>query len=198
MRTRIILIRHGETRANRQKKYIGVTESALTASGRRQGEYLKKRIADTKIDKIFVSPSKRAVDFCKIIFGGKRKKMLVGLKEMNFGIFEGLTYSKALKKYPDICKRWFKNPKRFNVPKAEPFNDFRKRVLMAIKKIISANCGKTAAIVTHGGPIMLILGSIIESKKPLEIMPKLASVTIIEFDGLKPKILVLNDTSHCK
>ncbi|MFA5008508.1 MAG: histidine phosphatase family protein [Candidatus Omnitrophota bacterium] len=198
MQTRIILIRHGETRANRQQKYIGTTESKLTFYGRYQGKCLKKRMAGAKIDKIFVSPSKRAVDFCKIVFGGKGQKLLVGLQEMNFGIFEGLTYSKALKKYPEICAKWFKNPKRFNVPEAESFNSFKRRVLSTIKKIIRGNRGKTIAIVTHGGPIMLVLGSILKLKKPFEIMPKPASITIIEFKKLSPKILALNDTSHYK
>jgi len=198
MQTRIILIRHGETRANRQKRYIGVTESKLTSYGRYQAKCLKKRIAKDAIDRIFVSSSRRALDFSRIIFGSRQKKILAGLREMNFGIFEGLTYSEALKKYPLLYNKWLKNPQRFNIPEAESFIDFRMRILNLLKEIVSSNTGKTIAIVTHGGPIMLILKRVLKLKNSPEIMPTLGSVTIIEFNKLKPKILILNDTSHYK
>jgi len=198
MQTRIILIRHGETRANRQKRYIGVTESKLTPYGRYQARCVKKRIAEDSIDRIFVSSSRRALDFSRIIFGNREKKILADLREMNFGIFEGLTYSEAIKKYPLLYNKWLKNPQRFNIPKAESFIDFRLRILRLLKEIVRNNTGKNIAIVTHGGPIMLILKRVLKSKNSPKIMPDLGSVTIIEFNKLKPKILMLNDTSHCK
>lgn len=198
MQTKIILIRHGETSANRQKRYIGVTESKLTPYGRYQAKCLKRRIVKDTIDRIFVSSSRRAIDFSRIIFGNRKKKIRAGLREMNFGIFEGLTYSEALKKYPFLYSKWLKNPQHFNIPEAESFIDFRTRILRLLKEVVSSNAGKTIAIVTHGGPIMLILKKVLKLKNSPKIMPALGSVTIIEFNKLKPKILVLNDTSHYK
>jgi broad specificity phosphatase PhoE len=122
----------------------------------------------------------------------------MGLQEMNFGAFEGLTYSQALKKYPLAYKKWLKNPQRFNIPKAEALVDFKARVLKAFKEIISRNTGKSIAIVAHGGPIMLIVGKIMKSKSLWRVMPGLASITIIEFNRNKPKVLKLNDISHYK
>ncbi|MDD4183137.1 MAG: histidine phosphatase family protein [Candidatus Omnitrophica bacterium] len=198
MQTRIILIRHGETRANRQRRYVGVTESGLTSYGRYQAKCLKERMAKDTIDRIFVSPSKRALDFSKIVFGNRKKKVLASLQEMNFGVFEGLTYSQALKKYPLAYRKWLKSPQRFNIPKAEPLANFKARVFNALKEIISANPGKSVALVTHGGPIMLMVGKIIKSKNLWKVMPGLASISIIEFNKNKPKILKLNDISHYK
>ena len=198
MQTRIILIRHGETRANRQRRYVGVTESELTSYGKYQARCLKKRIAKDTIDRIFVSPSRRALDFSKIVFGNRKKEIFESLQEMNFGIFEGLTYSQALKKYPQAYGRWLKNPQRFNIPKAEALIDFKARVFSALKEVISNNNGKTIAMVTHGGPIMLIVGKIMKSKNLWKVIPGLASISIIEFNKSKPKILTLNDVSHYK
>lgn len=198
MQTRIILIRHGQTRANLEKRYIGTTESPLTSYGKYQANSLKKRIAAKTIDKVFVSSSKRALDFSKIVFGNRQRKVLTALREMNFGIFEGLTHSQILKKHPQIYDKWFKNPQRFNIPEAESFIDFRMRIFKALKEIVAGNCGKTIAIVTHGGPIRMILGKVLKLKNLWEVMPGLASISIIEFNKDKPKILLFNDRSHYK
>jgi broad specificity phosphatase PhoE len=52
MQTKLILIRHGETFANRQKRYIGRTESRITSYGKYQARCLQKRISTGVIDKI--------------------------------------------------------------------------------------------------------------------------------------------------
>jgi len=198
MQTRIILIRHGQTRANVERRYIGATESPLTPLGKRQAKSLKKRIAKEPIGKVFVSPSKRALNFSKIIFGNRQTEVLMDLREMDFGVLEGLTHLKALKKYPQFYSKWLKNPQRFNIPKAESFSDFKARVFKALKGIIYENTGATIAIVTHGGPIRMILSKVLKLKNLWEIMPDLASISIIEFNKTAPKVLISNDTSHYK
>lgn len=196
MKTRIILIRHGETGANRQKKYIGRKNSKLTSYGIYQARCVKEAMAKHSIDDIFVSSSKRALEFSNIIFGKREKKVLDVLREMDFGVLEGLSYSSALKKYPRAYNLWLKDPERFNIPKGEPLADFKERVLKAFEKIVSDNYGRSVAVITHGGPIMLIVGKILKSKKLWKIMPHLASITIVEFKKNKPQILKLNDISH--
>lgn len=196
MQTRIILIRHGQTRANAEKRYIGVTESPLTPYGKYQAKSLKKRIAKEVIDKVFVSPSKRALNFSKIIFRNRKTEVLMNLREMDFGIFEGLTHSQILKKYPQVYNKWLNNPQSFDIPGAESFLDFKARVFGVLKEIICENAGATIAIVTHGGPIRMILSKALKLKNLWEIMPHLASISIIEFNKTKPKIFVVNDISH--
>lgn len=198
MQTRIILIRHGQTRANVEKRYIGVTESRLTPYGKYQAKSLKKRMAKETIDKVFVSPSKRALNFSKITFGDRQKEVLTDLREMDFGIFEGLTHSQVLKKYPQVYRKWLKNPQRFSIPGAESFIDFKTRIFKTLKEIICENTGETIAIVTHGGPIRMILSKVLKLNNLWEIMPGLASISIIEFNKTKPKILIFNDISHYK
>ncbi len=196
MQTKLILIRHGETFANRQKRYIGITESRITSYGKYQARCLQKRISTGVIDKIFASSSGRAVDFAKIIFAKKQIQTLSELREMNFGIFEGLTFSQVTRKYPQIYDKWLKNPQRFGVPRAESFVDFKARIYKVFKKIISNNAGKTVAVVTHGGPIRLILSRFLKTKNLWATMPALASVSIIRFKDAEAKILKINDTSH--
>lgn len=180
MRTKIIIIRHGETAANKERRYIGITDSLLSARGRRQGVNLKERMAKEKIDKIFVSPSKRTLDFSKIVFGARKKEIVPDLREMNFGIFEGLTHTEMLKKYPGIYRKWLKDPCNFNIPEAEAFKDFKVRVFKVFKKIVSNNNQKTIALVTHGGPIRIILSELLSLKDIKKVTPALASVIIIE------------------
>ena len=72
----------------------------------------------------------------------------------------------------------------------------RRRVLTAFSEIMSANRGKSPAIVTHAGPIRVIVSEIVCSMDFWDVMPDPASVSVIEFtDGL-PKIALVNDTSY--
>lgn len=196
MQTKIILIRHGETKANLERRYIGATESPLTDYGKKQAKNLRKRMIKEGVQKVFSSSSERALNFSRIAFSNSNIGVLPELCEMNFGVFEGLTYSQIFKKYPDIYNRWLKNPVAYSIPKAESFNEFKTRILKVFKKIISANYGKTVAIIAHAGPIRLILSKILNSKNIWETSPALASISIIEFDQNKPKVLVFNETTY--
>ncbi|MBN1353847.1 MAG: histidine phosphatase family protein [Candidatus Omnitrophica bacterium] len=80
-----------------------------------------------------------------------------GETEYNFGIFEGLTYSEIMENYPTLYRNWISNPLNILFPEGEGFEEFKKRVFDALSLIVSLNKDKTIAIVTHSGPIRLIL-----------------------------------------
>lgn len=196
MQTRIILIRHGETKANLEKKYIGTTESRLTARGKKQAKSLIKRMSKEGVGKVFSSSSMRATNFAKIIFSNSNIEILPELREMNFGVFEGLTHAEILKKYPALYGRWLKNPASCRISKAEVFREFKMRIFKAFEKIIRVNRGGTTAVITHAGPIRLILGKILKRKSIWEIMPALAGMSIIEFNRGRPKISIFNEITY--
>ena len=89
---RLILIRHGETAWNREKKVQGVSDISLNETGVRQAHRLALSLKDEKINAIYTSPLKRAYDTARIIgqFHGASIYVESGLMEMNPGDFEGL------------------------------------------------------------------------------------------------------------
>lgn len=196
MCTRLILIRHGETDWSVQKRYCGFKDIGLNSAGIEQAEKVYGRLRDEKVDRIYSSDLRRALDFAGIIFKGMIVEKMPELREINFGVFEGLAYEDVMKRHPGIYGNWLKNPYEVNIPKGEIFSDFKRRVESALDKIISVSKGKLAAVVTHAGPIRIIAGNILKPKSVWDIKPDLASISIIEFRNDKGKVALFNDRSH--
>lgn len=196
MVTKLILIRHGSTNWNLEKRYCGFKDVDLSDKGKKEARCLYKRVKREEIHKVYSSDRKRALLTAKIIFKRIKIEKIPGLNEIRLGSFEGLTYDEIMKKYPQIYKKWLKDPFDVNIPNGENLNGFRKRVLCAFKKIISSNHNKTIAVVCHGGAISVFINHILKSKKIWNRIPNLASLSIIEHKNGKAKIRLFNDISH--
>lgn len=193
MATRLILIRHGQTAWSVKKKYCGHSDVELDETGIRQAERLREKLRSfhsEKVVQVYSSDSKRAKNFAEIVFRGMSVRTLSALREMNFGIFEGLTYREIMRKYPGIYSRWLSNLS--GIPGGEGLNEFQKRVKNAIARIISLNQNKTVALVTHSGPIRVIIKDVLNLKDIWGIKTDLACVYIIEFGKKKAIVKLLN------
>ncbi len=188
MLTTLYLIRHGITKLNKKKMYCGKIDAPLSSQGKRQSAKLAKRLKSVDFDQVYSSSKKRALQTARIIFKNERITRVNGLNEVNFGVMEGLTYSRILEKYPDAYKKWLKNPYCNCIPKAEGLDAFGKRIEKAIAKIIKSNKGKTIAVVCHGGTISIFITVILKNKKFWDYIPKPASFSIVEYKKDKPRI----------
>ncbi|MBU2473392.1 MAG: histidine phosphatase family protein [Candidatus Omnitrophica bacterium] len=195
---RLILIRHGQTEWNRQRKYCGSTDVNLSEEGRQQGELLSQRLEKEKIDKVYSSNMKRARNFCNIVLKNTACEEIFGLREINFGILEGLTYQEAMKKLPGIYEKWLDNPLVNHIPGAESLNNFAVRVRQAFLRILSLNEGRSAALFTHAGPLRIILSDLLKVglKDIWQIKQDSGNINIIVFKNAESKILLQNDTSY--
>jgi broad specificity phosphatase PhoE len=198
MPTKLILIRHGETLWNAKKRYCGFKNIGLSAKGTKQAICLREKFNDIDIHKVYASDRKRAIQTAKIIFAGTKINKIPDLKEMHFGIFEGLNYREIMKKYPKIYGPWLKRPFGVVIPKGESLISFRKRVSQALKKIISANKNKTIAVVCHGGSISAFITGILKSNDFWKHIPHAASINIIEEKNNSLKVKVFNDIAHLR
>ena len=196
MPTKLLLIRHGQTEWNLQKRYCGSADLWLNACGKKEAEKLRKRLKDNPVYKIYSSDRKRAVQTARIVFGRSKVKKIADLREAHFGIFEGLTYDEIIKRHPVIYKRWLKDPFSITIPQGESLRKFKKRVVGAFKKIVALNTDKTVAIVCHGGAISVFLNHVLRSKGFWKQIPKSASLSIVEYTKGKPKIKLFSDTTH--
>lgn len=196
MSTRLILIRHCETDWNLQRKYCGFQDAILNDRGKAQAVLLRERLKKELIYKVYSSNRRRAIQTAKIIFKRADIEIFSDLKEIHFGIFEGLTYKEIMKRYPEIYKRWLKTPFDVNIPEGESLLHFKKRILKVIRKIASFNCNKTVAIVSHGGVIGILIMHILKSNDPWSHIPTPGSLSIVEYKNGRPKIKLLNDISH--
>lgn len=197
MRSRIILIRHGQTDWNIQMRYQGSKDIPLNNTGIAQARLLARRMKNEAVNKVYSSGMKRANEFGKIVFGSVEIEHVPGLREISFGIFEGMTYDEIMKAHPDIYSEWVKDPMNLAVPGGEDLKSFGKRVLTAFNAVAdSAGRDECLAIVTHGGAISVIVNSVSGSNSFWENIPETASVTIIESEGGVRRLKSFNDTSH--
>lgn len=196
MLTRLFLIRHGRTAWNKQKRYCGRLDVGLSPEGRQQAKKLKAQLKDICFDRIYCSTQKRARQTARIIFKGFRFTAVSALREIDFGVLEGMHYKDIMLKYGAIYAGWIKDPYRSRIPGSEPIGSFKKRVVSSLQKIIRKNQGKTIAVVCHGGVIGVFMSSLKKSRNFWPYVPKSTSVSVIEYRKRKPRIARFNDTKH--
>src|SRR3989344_5403927 len=112
--TRLVLIRHGITEWNKEGRYCGHKDIDLSVEGRAQAERLGRKLKAVKFDKVYCSDRKRAFQTGRIIFKGSGLTIVKELREINFGVLEGLRHEEAAEEYGDLYKKWLKDPYKNN------------------------------------------------------------------------------------
>lgn len=196
--TRLFLIRHGVTEWNREKRYCGHRDIGLSNEGKSQVKLLSNRLNAVRFDRVYCSNRKRTIQTARMLFKQARIIPDWGLREINFGVLEGLKHKEIMEKYEDTYKKWLKDSFKNSIPKAEPMNVFKKRVENALWSIIRFNSGKTIAVVCHGGVIGIFVNGILKNRNFWRCVPSPASVTIVEHEKGKARLKKFNDTTHLK
>lgn len=181
MKTRLFLIRHGETSWNRQQRYLSFTDIGLNKKGKEQGRMLSQRLRHETFDAVYASDMKRTKQFASLIFRNTRITTLPEFREMNFGIFEGKTYDDIMKTNAAFYQQWTADP-FIPIPHGEGLSVFIQRIRNILTCIIAASTGKTVGIVTHAGPIKVLMCDFFKLpiQKIVTITVKNASVQIID------------------
>ncbi len=186
---RLILARHGETE---NKNYNGITDVALSDNGCFQSEQIKKRLEREKIDKIYCSGlSRTQID-------GLDFEIEPDLNEINFGLWEGLSFSEVNTRYKNKFAEWMDKKNSFRFPKGETLEDLGKRVSQVIDKIKNKHNGENVVLVCHGGPIRMILCRALNLNLSnfWKIKIDHASISVVEFGEDGQMVTLVNDTCH--
>jgi len=148
----IFFIRHGTTKGNEEKRYVGSTDEGLSDSGK--SNLLNIKYPD--MDYIFTSPMKRCIETIEILFENCGYTIIDEIKEMDFGKFEYKNYDE-LKNEPCYIN-WLESGGNSSFPGGEDIIKFKNHCIKGFEKIIdTAKNSKQIAIVTHGGVIMSIM-----------------------------------------
>lgn len=151
---RILLIRHGATAGNLERRYIGRMDEPLCSIGIAQAQAFRPRLPGCGA--VFASPLLRCVQTCGILFPGIAPVLVPDFRECDFGIFEGKSAAE-LADSPEYA-RWLDTGCMGRIPGGEDVADFRRRVCEAFSGVISSLPEDgICAFVLHGGAIMAIL-----------------------------------------
>lgn len=155
--TTILLIRHGETAWNAERRLQGHLDIPLNPEGERQARLLAAALAREPLDVLVSSDLMRARQTAQAVASlrGMPLHTEPGLRERCYGGFEGLLYSEIEERYPREFAAWQARDVDAALPPgancAETFRHFYQRATGAILALGAAHPGKTIALVAHGG-----------------------------------------------
>jgi broad specificity phosphatase PhoE len=199
--SRLLLIRHGTTKLHKDDRFWGKTDIALSDVGIKQAGQLRARLALERISAVYSSTSSRARATAEIIASGHKLKVIAcdELCECNFGFAEGLTFKEIERLYPTLAEE-LANWKAVTFPGGESLDQLNDRIKTFLKRLENLKPKDTVAIVSHGGPLRLLICNIlgIESSHWQQIRIDRASLSIVETYPQTAILIRLNDVSHLK
>jgi probable phosphoglycerate mutase len=151
--TTLLLVRHGETDWNRDRRVQGHTDVPLNATGVRQAHELAGRLAGYRLDAVYSSDLVRAIATAEAVAAPRGLEVVAvpGLRERSFGSWEGLTDVEARRRYPEQTQ----DPRGWG--DGETQQELAARVVEALLRIGAAHAGGTMLAVSHGGPLRVAL-----------------------------------------
>lgn len=200
-KTRLYLIRHGQTQWNKDGRYQGWTDIALSEEGLVQADLLAKRFAFLPLDAIYVSPLGRAIATAEPIAKEKNLPLHVDehFKEINFGEWEGHTIAELTEKFGKPYVDFFADPFENPMPGEGSFKTVGKRAMAGVEALLEKHKGQRIAIVSHGGLLRVLLVYLLQMDLAMYRSMWLTntSISVVDIDPQGKKMLMtLNDKAH--
>jgi alpha-ribazole phosphatase len=156
---RLILVRHGETDWNAQRRYQGWSDLPLNEVGLQQADALAVHLAGEQLDAVYASDLERAMQTAQIIAEGHNQPVIADLRlrEISFGDWEGLTFDEVRARWPGEVDAWLGDSLRIAPPSGETLAQVAGRVQDAFNDVAGKNEDRTVLLVAHGGPLRVLL-----------------------------------------
>nr|WP_290441225.1 histidine phosphatase family protein [Clostridium algidicarnis] len=199
----IYIARHGETKWNIEGRMQGIKNSDLTQRGIGDARSLGESLKDIDFDCIYSSPLGRALDTAKYIRQDDNTKIILddSLKELNLGLWEGMTHEEIKEKYPIQYNNFREHPESFESQGGESFLELIKRVEKGLNNIIKDENHENILIITHTCVIkaisIIVKGNDVKDFWNLPFINN-TSLTILEVINKEIKVLLEADVSHLK
>ncbi|WP_100372646.1 histidine phosphatase family protein [Bacillus sp. FJAT-45037] len=162
----VILIRHGLTAYNAEKRYLGHLDLPLILEGERQINQMRSSCSDFEVEQVFSSDLTRCLQTASLLFPTSNIHVESKLREYDFGDWEGKRYEDLMDQL--FYRAWIDDPIANKPPNAEGFEHFSSRVLAGFwncLRSIEEQNDSMVVIVAHGGVIREILTKLAPSSK---------------------------------
>jgi probable phosphoglycerate mutase len=199
--TSLLLVRHGVTAFSVEKRFSGVGDPPLIEEGRSQARAVAARLgARGGIDLVVTSAMSRCRETASVIASavGAPVEQDDDLREVSFGVWEGLTFETVQERWPRELSSWLSDPS-LSPPDGESYESLRYRVSRAQQRLVNRHRGLTVCVVTHSRPVASFVASALDA--PLASLYRLhvdnASLTQLDYYDDGPQVLrTFNDVSH--
>ncbi|GII83581.1 bifunctional RNase H/acid phosphatase [Sphaerisporangium siamense] len=202
--TSLLLLRHGETPFSIDRRFSGTGDPDLTPAGVAQAEAAAARLSRPPyaVEVIVSSPLRRARQTAEAVAARTGLTVAVdeGLREVDFGDWEGHTFTEIQRRWPGELAAWLDDPS-VAPPGGESFDRAAIRVEEARERLLADYQGKNILVVSHVTPIKLLLSSALLA--PLAALYRmhldLASLSSIDYFTDGPQLVrAFNDTAHLR
>ncbi|MGW7330718.1 bifunctional RNase H/acid phosphatase [Streptomyces sp. NPDC054840] len=201
-----VLLRHGETALTPQKRFSGSggSDPELSPAGLRQAAAVAETLAARgTVQTVISSPLRRCRETAQAVADrlGLTVTVEEGLREVNFGAWEGLTFAEVQQRFPDDLQAWLDSPKAAPTGGGESFMSATRRISATRDRLLSTHAGRTVLLVTHVTPVKILvrlaLGAPPEALFRMELSAASLSAVAYYADG-NASVRLLNDTAHLR
>lgn len=201
-KTKLLLIRHGETEDNHRRVFQGHSGRGLNARGRDQAARLAARLERIGLrpTAFYCSDLERAQETADLLSGALKLAPVAtkALREIHVGTWEGLGYEQISAGFPDEWAAWRRGVD-FKRGGGETYAELGDRVSAAIDGMVAEHAGGTVVIVSHGAAIKVFVGRVLgldtAALRRYRVSPN-TGVTVVEREDGVDHLMILGDVSH--
>ena len=202
--TNVLLIRHGQSRGNAERRFGGHTATPLSSRGRQQAQDTALTLKSEGITAIYSSDLARAMDTAQPLarLTGLPVNGTSAFRERDVGVMEGLTFEDAAQQHPEQYAALLRRDFEYVLSGGESYRQLLDRARLKLDQIIDENRGGRIAVFSHTGTICILALHLMGALDSPELKPvwiSSANCGIARFelrnDGFV-RVLCINDTSH--
>ena len=198
--TTTLLLRHGQTALSVDKRFSGTGDPELTELGRAQAAAAGARLATAGADVVVTSPLQRARQTAEAVAvaAGLELHVEEGLRETDFGDWEGCTFREVRERWPRELDAWLAST-AVAPPGGESFDATATRVRRARDRVLASYGGRTVVLVSHVTPIKTLLRIALDAPPSAlyRMHLDLACLSEVQWFADGPAVVrSLNDTHH--
>lgn len=197
----LYLLRHGQTECSRDNAFCGSIDPELTSQGVEMAHAFAAAYRDTSWSAVFSSPMRRTIatakPFCEAL--GIDVQPRDGLKEINFGKWEGLSVDAVARDFHDDYIRWSADPAWYPPTGGELAVAIASRAMQVIEEIKNTYSSGNILVVSHKATIRIMLCSLLGidvGRFRYRLGCPVGSVSIVEFSTHGPLLHALADRTH--
>ena len=185
-------IRHGQSQWNRENRWQGHSDIALSPEGEQQALRLRRGLSEVHFDAVYSSDLLRAMHTAELALPGCLPLRDGRLREVHFGEFEGLTRAEMTAEQLDRLKIWFQDPYSARVRGGESLTDVAERLQKWQSELPSRG---RIAVFTHGGVIRCHLWGVTPGESFWRVQIDNCSTSCVVHGPEKSEVIWVNDCS---
>ncbi|HEX5037340.1 MAG TPA: histidine phosphatase family protein [bacterium] len=190
----ILLIRHGQTDWNRDRRIMGRKPIPLNLAGRAEAKRLARALKGVVIDVIYTSPVHRAVQTARCLLDGRRVKIVDApeVAEIDYGHWIGKTFEEVI---PEKAFHvYHKTPRKAQAPGGEHMKDVYKRTIRFIEKIRRKHKKGRVVVVSHADVIKTVLVHYLgmDRNSLLKFRIDNTSISLLWFYKTQARVMAIN------